>query len=488
MPPATTPTLSALLLFALAPLPCEPATPDAWRSRSIYQVLTDRFAAVPTPQQCANYGDYCGGTFAGITAHLDYIQGMGFDAVWISPIVDNAPGGYHGYWQRDMLSINSHFGSAADLLALSNELHARGMFLMVDIVANHASSDGDVSANRPFSSAGDYHDCSGCPAGCDVNDYQNLVQMEHCRLAGLMDFNQSDANGSNAELLYSWIAGLVANYSVDGLRIDTLPYVHPTFWQRFVAAAGGIYAVGEVDNGDVDSVSPWQAPSGANAAVPGLLSYPLFYTLRGAFAQKQPMEQIGQAVTAARAKYADTSLLGVFTDNHDNPRFMHETTDQGTYRAAIAYSILSDGIPIVYYGSEWFYSGGNDPGCREPLWCPGISYNASAAGLGPTLAALNAHRRANSLWKDQQAERFSDDRFYAFSKGTSTLAAFTNVGTGGAAQTRTLKAPLPWPAGTRLCSLFACEAGCATVAADGTLAVTVEGAHGVTVLSPSVSC
>ena len=474
-----------LLLLGLG-LACA-APPDAWRSRSVYQLLVDRFAAVPTPPQCANYGDYCGGTFAGVTAHLDYIQALGFDAVWISPVIDNAEGGYHGYWQRDMYSTNAHFGSAAELAALSAALHARGMLLMVDVVANHASSDADVSANRPFGSPADYHDCSGCPPGCNINDYTNLVEMEHCRLAALQDFNNSDPSGREALLLYDWIAGLVSNYSIDGLRVDTLPYVHPAFWRNFTQAAGGLYAVGEVDNGDVGFVAPWQAPTGANAALPGLLSYPLFWTMRSVWAQRQSMAQLGQAVVAGRAAYADTGLLGVFTDNHDNPRFMHETTDKGNYRAALAYSLLSDGIPIVYYGSEWFYAGGNDPGCREPLWCPGISYNASAAGLGPTLAALNAHRRSNQLWLAQQEERFSDDTFYAFSKGASTLAAFTNVGAGGAPQTRTLAA-VPWAAGTRLCSLFDCEAGCATVAADRSLSVTVRPEHGVAVLSPGVVC
>jgi alpha-amylase len=463
------------------------APPDAWRSRSVYQLLVDRFAAVPQPPQCADFHDYCGGTFAGVAAHLDYIQALGFDAVWISPVVDNAEGGYHGYWQRDMYSTNAHFGSAADLAALSAALHARGMLLMVDVVANHASSDADVSANRPFSSPDDYHDCAGCPADCNVANYEDLVSMEHCRLAALRDFNNTDPAGLQSLKLYEWIASLVANYSVDGLRVDTLPYVHPAFWQRFTAAAGGLYAVGEVDNGDVRFVAPWQAPSGVNAALTGVLSYPLFYTMRSVWAQGQAMEQLGQAVTAGRAAYADTGLLGVFTDNHDNPRFMHETSDRGNYRAALAYSILSDGIPIVYYGSEWFFAGGNDPGCREPLWSPGISYNASASGLGPTLAALNAHRRAHQLWQTPQVERFSDNTVYAFSKGTTTLAVFTNVGAAGAPQTRTLKAT-PWAPGTKLCSLFGCEAGCATVAADASLEVTVLGEHGVAVFSPSISC
>jgi hypothetical protein len=104
----------------------------------------------------------------------------------------------------------------------------------VDVVANHAWTTADVSGNKPFDDPSDYHDCSGCPnGGCNVNDYHDLTQMEHCRLAGLMDFNQTDAGGKNANLLYDWIEGLVGNFSVDGLRVDTLPYVHADFWRKF---------------------------------------------------------------------------------------------------------------------------------------------------------------------------------------------------------------------------------------------------------------
>lgn len=79
----------------------------------------------------------CGGTWASITSKLDYIQGMGFDAVWISPVVENIGGStghgeaYHGYWGLDITKINSKFGTEADLKALSAALHSRGMLLMV---------------------------------------------------------------------------------------------------------------------------------------------------------------------------------------------------------------------------------------------------------------------------------------------------------------------------------------------------------------------
>lgn len=73
------------------------ASPSAWANRSIYQVLTDRFAqATDTQQPCGDLHQYCGGVFAGVVRHLDYIQALGFDTVWISPVVENVAGGYHG--------------------------------------------------------------------------------------------------------------------------------------------------------------------------------------------------------------------------------------------------------------------------------------------------------------------------------------------------------------------------------------------------------
>lgn len=105
---------------------CAAASAAEWRNRTIYQLLTDRFAPSSGDPVCTNLGNYCGGTFQGIIQHLDYIQSMGFDAVWISPIPVNTPGGYHGYWQSEMYQVNPYFGSAADLLALSQALHDRG--------------------------------------------------------------------------------------------------------------------------------------------------------------------------------------------------------------------------------------------------------------------------------------------------------------------------------------------------------------------------
>ena len=128
------------------------ANDSEWKSRVIYQVLTDRFES-GSSSACSDLSSYCGGTWAGITQQLPYIQGltpsifaklfihsvsgMGFDAIWISPIVTQTANGYHGYWMQDINGFNPHFGSKADLQALIQACHSRNMFIMLDVVANH---------------------------------------------------------------------------------------------------------------------------------------------------------------------------------------------------------------------------------------------------------------------------------------------------------------------------------------------------------------
>lgn len=148
--------LAVLALF----LPCSySATAEQWKSRTIYQVLTDRFARNDgSTGGCGNLGWYCGGGYDGLTKNLDYIQGMGFDAIWISPIIDNRDGGYHGYWGRNIYELNSNFGSEQSFINFVSACHARNIWVMVDVVANHMGNlDQNYGQNVPFNSADHYH-------------------------------------------------------------------------------------------------------------------------------------------------------------------------------------------------------------------------------------------------------------------------------------------------------------------------------------------
>lgn len=96
--------LRQLLPALLTALPAFSASAADWQQRSIYQLVTDRFATTNGSYPSCDTEDrvYCGGTWQGVIRQLDYIQNMGFDAIWISPIVANLEGStgdgesYHG--------------------------------------------------------------------------------------------------------------------------------------------------------------------------------------------------------------------------------------------------------------------------------------------------------------------------------------------------------------------------------------------------------
>src|SRR2546426_5499399 len=138
----------ALLLtlpwFALAPARAATPSPDDWRDLVLYQIVTDRFAN-GDPSNDAVEGNYAptdgqrihGGDFAGIQSKLDYLQQLGVDGIWISPVVLNANAEYHGYAARDFYSIAPHFGTLAELQSLVAACHTRGMVVVLDVVVNH---------------------------------------------------------------------------------------------------------------------------------------------------------------------------------------------------------------------------------------------------------------------------------------------------------------------------------------------------------------
>jgi alpha-amylase len=145
-------------------------TKEEWKTRTIYQIITDRFARTSGDTSDCDLHNYCGGTFIGIQNNLDYIAGMGFDAIWISPIVENLDGGYHGYWMKNLYNLNPKFGSEQDFINLVTACHQKGIWVMVDVVANHMAPVGTYYGQlNPFNQPDHYHDY------CTINqdDFSN---------------------------------------------------------------------------------------------------------------------------------------------------------------------------------------------------------------------------------------------------------------------------------------------------------------------------
>eukprot|EP01102_Stenamoeba_stenopodia_P013174 TRINITY_DN4238_c0_g1_i1.p1 TRINITY_DN4238_c0_g1~~TRINITY_DN4238_c0_g1_i1.p1 ORF type:complete len:467 (+),score=100.77 TRINITY_DN4238_c0_g1_i1:205-1605(+) len=437
------------VLLALLFVGVHSATKEQWYSRTIYQLLTDRFAQDTfSTNGCDNLSDYCGGTWQGITNNLDYITGMGFDAIWISPVVLNTPEGYHGYWAQDITQVNPNFGTQQDLINMVNAAHSKGVWVMLDLVINHVGSNAPLSSIVPFNDPSYYHNCSNCPSGCQIQDYTCFTeQLEDCRLAGLPDLDQS--NEFVNQTFLKWIETMISTYGFDGLRVDTVPEVNPAFWPAFMKASNDIYFVGEV-------FSDMQCSQQYSQMISSVLGYPMVFNIRDVFGNGNSFSELNQTLDQVFGGFADPDAVGTFIDNHDNPRWLNLYPNVVNYKAALTFLLMSRGVPIVYYGTEQEFNGGNDPANREVLWPS--SYSTSAE-LYVYLQTVINYRKTAQIWQyTQQIQRYLDDQFLAFTRGL-TFVALTNQGND---LVRTITYH-PYQNGQKLCNLFYPTQDCITV-------------------------
>lgn len=117
-------------------------------------------------------GFFHGGDLKGLIARLDYIQDLGATAIWLGPIYKNKPvqgppgdesAGYHGYWITDFTSVDPHYGSDADMTALVEAAHARGMKVYLDIIVNHTADVIKLRECHDPEYAGADKTTNGCP-------------------------------------------------------------------------------------------------------------------------------------------------------------------------------------------------------------------------------------------------------------------------------------------------------------------------------------
>ncbi len=267
-----------------------------------YFVMADRFAngstandaggltggRLETGLDATDKGFYHGGDLDGITSRLDYIEGLGTSAIWLTPSFKNRPvqgsganasAGYHGYWITDFTQIDPHLGTNDDMKELIDAAHARGMKVFFDIITNHTADVIDYSegqygyvskADQPYRTADgtpfDDRDYAGgddfpeldvdasfpytptfrTPADAEVkvpawlNDrtmYHNRgdstfvgENSEYGDFVGLDDLftERPEVVDGMGDIYSTW-----AEFGIDGFRIDTVKHVNMQFWQSF---------------------------------------------------------------------------------------------------------------------------------------------------------------------------------------------------------------------------------------------------------------
>ena len=341
-----------------------------WDESVIYFMVTDRFFDGNESNNTAsgaqtygkdNAGLYHGGDFAGITQKLDYLEDLGINTIWITPIVENIPGvkvtdtgkedvpynaAYHGYWASDFTKLNPTLGTEEEFQTLIDQAHSRGIRIMVDIVVNHAGYDTDFG--NMIRSGDDI------VSGSDQKD----------SLSNLPDFKTEDPAVS-AQLV-KWQTQWVKDFGIDYFRVDTVKHVENDTWAELKNA------LTEVDS-DFKMIGEYAGggyASNGNTLGTGEMDSDLDFDFNDQAANfvKGNISSIENFLASRNSALNNTYMTGQFLGSHDEDGFKQKLLDGGmkedaaTAASMVAASlqITAKGQPVIYYGEEIGLTGLNN--------------------------------------------------------------------------------------------------------------------------------
>jgi trehalose-6-phosphate hydrolase len=373
-----------------------------WRRSTVYQVYPKSF------KDTTGNGT---GDIKGLIEKLDYLQKLGIDIVWLQPVYVS-PQHDNGYDVADYENINPDFGTMEDFDELVQELHRRGMKLMIDIVVNHTSTEHEwfkqsiSSRNNPYR---DYYIWKDpAPDGGLPNNWQSKFggpAWQFDEASGqyyltLFDKTQADLNWENAkvrravnDMMLFW-----TKKGVDGFRMDVInliskdqrfpnddgsvppgdgrkfytdgPRVHEYIKAMYDEVFGPyeMVTVGEMSSTTLEHCIRYSSPKEREFSMTfnfhhlkvdypngqkwELMPYD-FEAMKSLFTEWQTGMQKGQGWNA------------LFFNNHDQPRALSRFTDDKVYRVESAKLLATtlhglQGTPYVYQGEEI--------GMPNPVW------------------------------------------------------------------------------------------------------------------------
>jgi len=350
-------------------------------SDAIYLITPDRFAngdkdndevkgMLEGLNQRDEFGRH-GGDIQGIHDHLDYIQQMGFTAIWLNPILENnqREQSYHGYATTDYYQVDPRFGTNEAYKKLTETANDKGIKLIMDMIANHCGSEhwwvNDPPTKDWFNFQGNYtnanHRRETIQDPHAADDDRTL--MENGWFAQTMpDLNQRNRFLANYLMQNSiwWIEYL----GLSGIRQDTYSYPNKEFMSEWTCRIMEEYPnfniVGEEWSENPAITSYWQKgkvnPDGYTSCLPSVMDFPMNIAISKALNEA---ENWGTGITrlylslANDFQYADPYNLVIFPDNHDMTRIYTQLNeDYDMYKMAMAFILTTRGIPQIYYGTE----------------------------------------------------------------------------------------------------------------------------------------
>lgn len=457
-----------------------------WDEAVVYFMMTDRFfdgnESNNTASGADTYGDnpglYHGGDFAGVTTKLDYLQNLGVNTIWITPIVENIKGvavtdegskdvpynaAYHGYWASDFTKLNPTLGTTEEFETMISEAHKRGMRIMVDIVVNHAgygteSTFADMLRDKSVSEG-------------DIKSWQS----------GLPDF--ATENADVRAKLVEWQTAWMKDYGVDYFRVDTVKHVDSTTWAALKNSTtevnpafkmiGEYYGAGYASNGStlgsgqMDADLDFDFNDQATSFVSGNIS------------------SVEKFLSARNSALNNTYMTGQFLSSHDEEGFKAAlmngkkyTEDEATSAALVAATLqlTAKGIPVIYYGEEVGLSGLNNYPYQTNRYDMDFSKatkdNVTYQHYKNLLSIRNAYTDVFARGSRTVVAGSDEEGYDVVSRsyGGTTLYVGMNIKD----TAKEVKVPVSLAAGTEVKDLY--SGATYTVGSDKTVAVTIPAA------------
>ena len=328
---------------------------------------------VATSHHTTGASEFYGGDLAGIQSKLHYLQSLGISALYLNPIFTSPSN--HKYDTIDFYQVDPHLGSNQQLAELTNNLHQRGMRIVLDAVVDHTSDQHPwfAAASQAHASARRFYTFD------ETGNYVGWKGMSHLPK---LDFSCQEVQevvyrGEDA-ILRHWLR---APYAIDGWRFDVIHMLG-----EHGSAAGNAYHVRQMrqcmkqENPDAYvlgehffEASQWLQGDQEDGAMNYYgFAHPVRAFLAGKDIAYHPVkitaEEFDQWLKQARCSIPFANQLAQFNllDSHDTARFLSILEgDEVLMRAAVTLLFTYIGTPCIYYGDEVGMEGGQDPDCRR---------------------------------------------------------------------------------------------------------------------------
>ena len=319
--------------------------------------------------------DFYGGDIQGIMDKLDYLQDLGINGLYLTPIF-RAPSN-HKYDTTDYYEVDPDFGDKALFRSFVEEAHKRGMRVMLDAVFNHIGAEStqwrDVAEYQEESRYKDWFFINEFPVPSaeeirnrppeTIEHVENLPYETYAYVPMMPKINTH--NPEVQEYLLNIATYWIKEFDIDGWRLDVANEVDHAFWRKFneacLAVKPDLYILGEIWT----SSRSWLDGEQFH----GVMNYSLVGNIIDYFVEKQiPTRKMANVLNEQLMQYRNQTQETMFNmlDSHDVPRILTMANgDIDLVKATLTFMFMMHGTPCIYYGTEVGMMGGADPQNRR---------------------------------------------------------------------------------------------------------------------------